>query len=125
MKIKNILITGGSGFVGCHLLKHLSKENVKTVKEHARSLGSEVIVVCAQAEAELSELEEEERVEFLQDLGIDEPGLDKLARATYQLLGLQTYFTAGEKEIRAWTIQNGWKAPQAAGVIHTDFECGF
>jgi GTP-binding protein YchF len=100
-------------------------DHVKTVKNHARTLGSEVIVVCAQAEAELSELEADERVEFLQDLGIDEPGLDKLARATYQLLGLQTYFTAGEKEIRAWTIQNGWKAPQAAGVIHTDFERGF
>ena len=105
----------------------LEEENdhVKAVRGRASQLGSEVIVVCAQAEAELSELEAEERVEFLQDLGIDEPGLDKLARATYQLLGLQTYFTAGEKEIRAWTIRKGWKAPQAAGVIHTDFERGF
>ena len=100
-------------------------EFVTIVRSHAEKLGSGVVKVCAQAEAELSELEAEERVEFLQDLGIDEPGLDKLARATYALLGLQTYFTAGEKEIRAWTIKEGFKAPQAAGVIHTDFERGF
>ncbi len=98
---------------------------VKSVQEHAKKLGSGVVKVCAQAEAELSELDAEERIEFLQDLGIDEPGLDKLARATYALLGLRTYFTAGEKEIRAWTIKDGFKAPQAAGVIHTDFERGF
>ena len=100
-------------------------EFVNAVRSHADKLGSGIVKVCAQAEAELSELEAEERVEFLQDLGIDEPGLDKLARATYALLGLQTYFTAGEKEIRAWTIKEGFKAPQAAGVIHTDFERGF
>ena len=98
---------------------------VKLVHTHAKTLNSGVVKVCAQAEAELSELETEERIEFLQDLGIDEPGLDKLARATYALLGLRTYFTAGEKEIRAWTIKDGFKAPQAAGVIHTDFERGF
>jgi ribosome-binding ATPase len=98
---------------------------VQSVRKYAGEHNSEVIVVCAQAEAELSELEEEERIEFLQDLGIEEPGLNKLARATYSLLGLETYFTAGEKEIRAWTIQKGWKAPAAAGVIHTDFERGF
>ena len=98
---------------------------VNAVRSHAEKLGSGLVKVCAQAEAELSELETEERIEFLQDLGIDEPGLDKLARATYALLGLQTYFTAGEKEIRAWTIKEGFKAPQAAGVIHTDFERGF
>ena len=100
-------------------------EHVTAVRNYAATNGSEVIVVCAQAEAELSELDEEERSEFLQDLGIEEPGLNKLARGTYDLLGLQTYFTAGEKEIRAWTIRKGWKAPQAAGVIHTDFEKGF
>lgn len=100
-------------------------EHVKAVREHAQKLDAAVIVVCAQAEAELSELEAEERVEFLADLGIAEPGLNKLARATYDLLGLQTYFTAGVKEIRAWTIRKGWKAPQAAGVIHSDFERGF
>ena len=83
------------------------------------------LVEEAQAEAELSELEEDERIEFLQDLGIAEPGLHKLARATYDLLGLQTYFTAGEKEVRAWTVKAGSTAPQAAGVIHTDFEKGF
>lgn len=98
---------------------------VQSVRKYAGEHNSEVIVVCAQAEAELSELEEEERIEFLQDLGIEEPGLNKLARATYSLLGLETYFTAGEKEIRAWTIHKGWKAPAAAGVIHTDFEKGF
>ncbi len=98
---------------------------VKAVASHANKLEAGLVKVCAQAEAELSELEEEERIEFLQDLGINEPGLDKLARATYDLLGLQTYFTAGEKEIRAWTIKKGFKAPQAAGVIHTDFERGF
>jgi len=98
---------------------------VKAVASHANKLEAGLVKVCAQAEAELSELDEEERIEFLQDLGINEPGLDKLARATYDLLGLQTYFTAGEKEIRAWTIKKGFKAPQAAGVIHTDFERGF
>lgn len=105
----------------------LEEENqyVQAVRDYARENHSEIIVVCAQAEAELSELEEDERMEFLQDLGIEEPGLNKLARATYDLLGLQTYFTAGEKEIRAWTIHKGWKAPAAAGVIHTDFERGF
>ena len=105
----------------------LEEENayVKVVRSHAEQLDSHIISICAQAEAELSELDPEERIEFLQDLGIEEPGLDRLARQTYSLLGLQTYFTAGEKEIRAWTIQQGWKAPAAAGVIHTDFEKGF
>ena len=100
-------------------------EFVNLVKEHAEKMDSKYVVICAQAEAELSELEPSERVEFLNDLGIEEPGLDKLARATYSLLGMQTYFTAGEKEIRAWTIMKGWKAPKAAGVIHSDFERGF
>ena len=106
----------------------LTEENSFTaqVREYATKSQSGVVVICAQAEADISELETpEEREEFLADLGIDEPGLDKLARATYDLLGLKTYFTAGEKEIRAWTIRNGWKAPQAAGVIHSDFERGF
>lgn len=100
-------------------------EHVQAVRKHAATLGAGVVVICAQAEAELSELDEADRLEFLQDLGITEPGLNKLARTTYDLLGLQTYFTAGEKEIRAWTIEKGWKAPQAAGVIHSDFERGF
>ena len=95
------------------------------VRDYAQKMGAQVVTICAQAEAEIAELEEEERAEFLGDLGIDEPGLHKLARATYHLLGLKTYFTAGEKEIRAWTIKEGFTAPQAAGVIHTDFEKKF
>jgi hypothetical protein len=98
---------------------------VETVKAFAANEGSGSVIICAQAEAEISELDPEERDEFLSDLGLTEPGLHLLARETYTLLGLQTYFTAGEKEIRAWTIREGWKAPQAAGVIHTDFERGF
>ncbi len=95
------------------------------VEAHAEAEGAGHVVLCGQIEAEISELDAEEREGFLADLGLDEPGLDKLARAAYDLLGLQTYFTAGEKEIRAWTIPVGAKAPQAAGVIHTDFERGF
>ena len=83
------------------------------------------MVISGQIEAELSEMDPEDRGEFLADLGLDAPGLNKLARAAYDLLGLQTYFTAGEKEVRAWTIPVGATAPQAAGVIHTDFEKGF
>ena len=79
----------------------------------------------AKIEAEISELDADDRAEFLADLGVAEAGLAKLARATYALLGLQTYFTAGEKEVRAWTVREGATAPQAAGVIHTDFERGF
>ena len=89
-------------------------------KEHAP-----VVPVCAALEAELQELSEQERVEYLHELGWDEPGLNRLVRAAYDLLGLQTYFTAGVKEVRAWTIHKGDTAPQAAGVIHTDFEKGF
>jgi hypothetical protein len=106
----------------------LTEDNnfTQQVRDYAAKNDAGVVVICAQAEADISELDtREEREEFLEDLGIDEPGLDKLARATYDLLGLKTYFTAGEKEIRAWTIREGWKAPQAAGVIHTDFERGF
>jgi ribosome-binding ATPase YchF (GTP1/OBG family) len=76
-------------------------------------------------EAEIAQLEDEEKGEFLKDLGLAEPGLDRVIRAAYELLGLRTYFTAGEKEVRAWTIRAGFTAPQAAGVIHTDFERGF
>ena len=92
---------------------------------HAEAEGARSIWISGQIEAEVSELEEEERGEFLSDLGLSEPGLNKLAREAYELLGLQTYFTAGEKEIRAWTIPVGCSAPQAAGVIHSDFERGF
>ena len=95
------------------------------VAEHAAREGAGCVVLSGQIEAEVSELDEEEATEFLADLGLSETGLAKLARAAYELLGLRTYFTAGEKEIRAWTIHEGWKGPQAAGVIHSDFERGF
>ena len=95
------------------------------VREIAEHEGAVVVPVCNKLEAEISELEDDERDEFLQDLGMEEPGLDRVIRAGYQLLNLQTYFTAGVKEVRAWTVKIGATAPQAAGVIHTDFERGF
>ena len=96
-----------------------------TVLQRAEQEGAEAVVISAQIEAELSQLEAEERAEFLETLGLSEPGLNRLIRAGYALLGLQTYFTAGPKEARAWTIRKGMTAPQAAGVIHGDFEKGF
>ena len=98
---------------------------VTSVREHASKDGSGVVLLCAKIEAEISELDPEDRDEFLADMGLAEPGLAILARGTYELLGLQTYFTAGEKEVRAWTIHEGCTAPEAAGVIHTDFQRGF
>jgi hypothetical protein len=95
------------------------------VAELAAKEGAETVRISAQVEAELIELPEEDRAEFLAGLGVDEGGLASLIRATYKLLGLRTYFTTGEKETRAWTIKAGMSAPQAAGVIHTDFERGF
>jgi ribosome-binding ATPase YchF (GTP1/OBG family) len=95
------------------------------VKELAASEGAEVVAICNKLESEIAELEDEEKIEFLQEMGMDEPGLDRVIRAGYSLLGLQTYFTAGVKEVRAWTVKIGATAPQAAGVIHTDFEKGF
>ncbi|WP_096438000.1 redox-regulated ATPase YchF [Alteribacter populi] len=102
-----------------------SNPNVQKVREFANNENSEVIVVCAKIESEIAELEGDEKQEFLDDLGIAESGLDQLIKAAYNLLGLETYFTAGKQEVRAWTIRQGTKAPQAAGVIHTDFERGF
>ena len=87
--------------------------------------GSQVIPVCAAIESEIAELDEEDKLDFLAELGLEEPGLNRIIRAGYKLLGLQTYFTAGPKEIRAWTIHQGDTAPKAAGTIHTDFEHGF
>ncbi|AXI11035.1 redox-regulated ATPase YchF [Oceanobacillus zhaokaii] len=104
---------------------HDSNENIQKVKDYAAKENAEVIVVCARIEEEISELEPEEKAMFLEDLGIAESGLDKLIKASYNLLGLATYFTAGEQEVRAWTFKKGIKAPQAAGIIHTDFERGF
>jgi len=95
------------------------------LREHAAAEGAPVVALCAKIEAELADLDDEDKVAFLADLGLEEPGLNRLARTAYDLLGLQTYFTAGVKEVRAWTIHKGNTAPQAAGVIHTDFEKGF
>ena len=95
------------------------------LEEFAKTEGAPVVAICAAMEAEIATLEEKDKIEFLTDMGLDEPGLNRLIRAGYKLLGLQTYFTAGVKEVRAWTIPVGAKAPEAAGVIHTDFEHGF
>ena len=95
------------------------------VKARASQEGAVVVAVCAAMEAEIAQLEDDERAEFLKDLGLAEPGLDRVIRGAYALLGLQTYFTAGVKEVRAWTVRAGSTAPQAAAVIHTDFERGF
>jgi len=95
------------------------------VSEYARAENAPVVPVCATIESEMVELDDDEKAEFLTEMGLDEPGLNRVIRAGYELLGLQTYFTAGEKEVRAWTVPVGATAPQAAGVIHTDFEKGF
>lgn len=100
-------------------------EYVQQVREFAKKDNAEVIVICAKIESEIAELDGEEKEMFLQELGIEESGLDQLIRAAYQLLGLATYFTAGVQEVRAWTFRKGMKAPQCAGVIHSDFEKGF
>lgn len=102
-----------------------SNIGVAKVREFAAKEGSEVFVICAQIEQEIAELDDDEKAMFLEDLGLKESGLDKLIRASYKLLGLISYLTAGEDETRAWTIKIGTKAPQAAGKIHTDFERGF
>ncbi|HAS47863.1 MAG TPA: redox-regulated ATPase YchF, partial [Gammaproteobacteria bacterium] len=99
--------------------------HLDTVTAIAAEEGAEVVAICNKLEAEIAELEDDEKLEFLQDLGMEEPGLDRVIRAGYTLLGLQTYFTAGPKEVRAWTVRVGATAPQAAAVIHTDFEKGF
>jgi hypothetical protein len=111
----------GEGQVG----KEDADPLVAQVREIAKAEGAEVVVLAAALEAEIQQLPPEERPGFLQSVGLTEPGLNKVVRAGYRLLGLQTYFTVGEKECRAWTIRKGWRAPQAAGVIHTDFERGF
>jgi ribosome-binding ATPase len=100
-------------------------EYVEKVREFASGENAEVIVICAKIESEIAELDGEEKAMFLEELGIEESGLDQLIRAAYSLLGLATYFTAGEQEVRAWTFSHGMKAPQCAGIIHTDFERGF
>lgn len=102
-----------------------SNDYVNSVRNYASEDGSEVFVICAQIEQEIAELEDDEKKEFLEDLGLLESGLEKLIKASYSLLGLISYLTAGEQETRAWTIKEGTKAPQAAGKIHSDFERGF
>jgi len=100
-------------------------KHVDKLQEYAIAEGSIVVVVCAAIESEIAELDGDDKQAFLDDLGLNEPGLNRVVRAGYELLGLQTYFTAGKKEVRAWTVRRGSTAPQAAGVIHTDFEKGF
>ena len=102
-----------------------SNPNVEKVREFAKKNGSEVFVICAQIEQEIAELDDDEKAMFLEDLGLSESGLDKLIAASYRILNLMSFLTAGEDECRAWTIKIGTKAPQAAGKIHTDFERGF
>jgi GTP-binding protein YchF len=104
---------------------HEDNQHVKALKESVAHENAQVIRVSAALESQIAELEQEEREMFLEEYGLAEPGLHKLIRASYDILNLITYFTAGKKEVRAWTIRKGWKAPQAAGVIHTDFERGF
>ncbi|MCL4774984.1 MAG: redox-regulated ATPase YchF [Burkholderiaceae bacterium] len=99
--------------------------HLDAVRRHAAAEGSIVVPVCAAIEAEIADLPDEDKAVFLADMGMDEPGLNRVIRAAFTLLGLQSYFTAGEKEVRAWTVRVGATAPQAAGVIHTDFERGF
>ncbi|MGN1144424.1 MAG: DUF933 domain-containing protein, partial [Anaerovoracaceae bacterium] len=102
-----------------------SNPYVQQVREIAASEGAQAVVICAEIEAEMAELEDEERAMFLEEMGIEESGLDKLIKASYALLNLISFLTAGEDECRAWTIKRGTKAPGAAGKIHTDFEKGF
>lgn len=104
---------------------HGTSEQAIAIRQYAERVGASVVPVCAKLEAELAELDEEDRAEMLQSVGLTEPALATVARETYRTLGLQSYFTAGEKEVRAWTVPVGATAPQGAGVIHTDFERGF
>ena len=107
------------------VLKILAQDSNDEVREYAKSCEAEVFVVCAQIEQEIAELDDDEKSMFLEELGLKESGLEKLIKASYSLLGLISYLTAGEPEVRAWTIKKGTKAPQAAGKIHSDFERGF
>jgi ribosome-binding ATPase len=102
-----------------------NNHHLDALKAYAAKDGSPVVMVCAKIEAEIADMDDADQMEFLKELGLEEPGLNRVIRAGFSLLGLQTYFTAGEKEVRAWTVRAGSTAPQAAGVIHTDFEKGF
>lgn len=111
--------------VGEDEIGNKDNDKVKAIREYAANEDSEVIVISAKIEEEIATLDDEDKEMFLEDLGIEEPGLDRLIRTTYDLLGLSTYFTAGVQEVRAWTFKQGMTAPQCAGIIHTDFERGF
>jgi len=121
------LMTAKPAIYVANVDEHGFKNNalLARVEEFARREGAPVVAICASIEAEMADMGDEDKRAFLADLGLEEPGLNRLARAAYGLLGLRTYFTAGPKEVRAWTIHAGDTAPQAAGVIHTDFERGF
>jgi len=110
-----------------NVAEHGFRDNplLERVEAHAKKEGAGVVAISAALEAQIAELGDEDKQIFLADMGLEEPGLNRLIRAAYQVLGLQTFFTAGEKEVRAWTVRVGATAPQAAGVIHTDFERGF
>jgi GTP-binding protein YchF len=120
LTIKPVMYVANVNEQGFENNPHLDAVRARAAKE-----GAVVVPVCAAIEAEIAQLEDAEKEEFLKDLGLDEPGLNRVIRGAYELLGLQTYFTVGEKEVRAWTVKKGATAPQAAGVIHTDFERGF
>jgi len=127
-KLKDLpLLTAKPVMYVANVLEDGFRDNprLEAVRELARAEGAEVVPVCAAIEAEIGQLDEADRAAFLADLGLDEPGLNRVIRAAYRLLGLQTFFTAGPKEVRAWTVRKGATAPQAAGEIHTDFERGF
>lgn len=111
--------------VGEDEINDAENDKVKAIREYAAKEDSDVIVISAKIEEEIATLDEEDKAMFLEDLGIEEPGLNRLIRTTYDLLGLATYFTAGVQEVRAWTFKEGMTAPQCAGIIHTDFERGF
>ncbi len=121
------LITAKPAMYIANVLEHGFEGNpyLDAVRVRAESEGSIVVPVCAAIEAEIADLDDEDKAVFLADMGMSEPGLDRVIHAAFRLLGLQTYFTAGDKEVRAWTVPIGSTAPQAAGVIHTDFENGF
>lgn len=122
------LLTAKPVLYACNVAEedvNTGNDYVETVKKIAGEFGDEVVMFCAKIEAEIAELDEDEKEMFLEELGVERSGLDRLIQGAYKNLGLITYFTAGPKEVRAWTIKEGTKAPQAAGVIHTDFERGF
>jgi GTP-binding protein YchF len=121
------LMTAKPAMYVANVAEHGFRDNplLEQVEEYAKREGAPVVPVCAALEAQIADLSEEDKQVFLEDMGMTEPGLNRLIRAGYALLGLQTFFTAGPKEVRAWTVSVGATAPQAAGVIHTDFERGF